>query len=221
MAIPTANRPKGRSVQQPADGLGLRGSLSRPHRDRGARAAGRCRRDLGRPYAFKLIIDKGFAHGARKHARHRPLVRVSAAPRRRDGGRHRGPLSPSFPGSASAPSPTSASRCTATCCACLPASSRRPARPRSRRASPSTPRLSSRWSAPPCRSRCATPILAIACVVILFALAPKLALPDPSRRAAGRRSRSRFSAAGSARSRPAARTASPTSARSPAKCWAR
>ena len=39
----------------------------------------------GVPYAFKLIIDKGFAAGAGTHARHRALVRISAAARRHDG----------------------------------------------------------------------------------------------------------------------------------------
>ena len=64
-------------------------------------------------------------------------------------------------------------------------------------------------------------VLGIACVVILFALAPKLAGDDAARRPGRRRVRSSFSAAGCAQSRRAARTASPTSARSPAKCSAR
>ena len=45
--------------------------------------------------------------------------------------------------------------------------------------------------------------------------------PDAARRSAGRHRRSSSSAAGCARCRPAARTASPTSAPSPAKCSAR
>ena len=44
----------------------------------------------GVPYAFKLIIDKGFSGAGTR--RYRPLVRISVAAGRGDGDRHRGPL---------------------------------------------------------------------------------------------------------------------------------
>ena len=64
MADRPRNRPKGRVAPQLAHGLGLRPSLPGPHRRRGAGPARRRGRDSGVPYAFKLIIDKGFATGA-------------------------------------------------------------------------------------------------------------------------------------------------------------
>ena len=174
----------------------------------------------GIPYAFKLIIDKGFASGGGTGgdiARwfEYLLMLVGGAWRWR-------PRSASISsrGSASAPSPTSASRSTATCCACRPASSRRTARPRSPAGSPSTPRSSSRSSAPPSRSRCATSSWAsparssCSCSrpsspALLLLGVPLVVVPMTI---VGRRVRAISTRA---------RTASPMSAPSPAKCSAR
>ena len=56
-----------------------------------------------------------------------------------------------------------------------PASSRRTARPRSPAGSRSTRPSSSRSSAPPCIGRASQPVMGVACAVILFVFAPKLA----------------------------------------------
>ena len=127
----------------------------RPHRG-GAVLPAACRgRDPRVPYAFKLIIDRGFGSEAASTAAV-GQVPVSADARDRDGAatavrfyfvswigerdRRRHPPR-------GAPQPAAPRR---------RASSRRTARPRSPAGSPSTPRSSNRSSARPSRSRCAT-----------------------------------------------------------------
>ncbi len=83
-----------------------------------------------------------------------------------------------------------------TCCACPPASSRRTVPPRSLRGSRSTRRSSNRSSAPRSPSRSAMPCMALACIVILFALAAEACAPDASLGVAGPRPPSPSSAGG-------------------------
>ena len=208
----TPNRPKGRSIRSLRMVWGF--ALRYPGHIAVAALAllFAAAATSGVPYAFKLIIDKGFAAGAGTSRDIAPLVPISAAAGRRDGDRHRRPISISSPGSASARSPTSASPCTATCFGCRPASSRRTARPRSLRESRSTRRSSSRWSAPPSRSRLRNAVMGTRVHRHPVRAGAQARGLDAARGSAGRPPDHLPRPPGARKSRPAARTGSPTSA---------
>ena len=84
--------PEGPVDQEPADGVELRDPLPGAYRGRRAGPAGRRRSDVRR--ALRLQADHRQRLRARRghDARHRALVRIPPAARRRDGDRHRGAL---------------------------------------------------------------------------------------------------------------------------------
>ena len=92
MAIPPANRPKGRSVRN----LRMVWGFATRYPGRIAIAALALLVAAGAatsvPYGFKLDHRQGLRAGAGKPAPHRQVVRGSARRRRGDGGRDRGPL---------------------------------------------------------------------------------------------------------------------------------
>ena len=218
MAMPAANRPKGRSIRN----LRMVWSFALRYPGHIAVAAiallVAAAATSGVPYAFKLIIDKGFAHGAgTTHDIARwfeyllLLVGVLALG-------DSGPLLLRVL-VGRGPSPTSALRYTATCFACRPASSRKIVRPKLLRGSQSTRQIIEQVVGTTVSVALRNAILGVACIVILFALAPRLAasiligsivvvLPASS------------SAVECVRSRFAARTELPMSGPSQARSWA-
>ena len=92
MATSPDSRPEGPLVQEPAHGLALRGALPGPHRRSPRWRCWSPRRRPRRPLRLQADHRQRLRHRRRHHARHRPLVQISAAAGRRAGARHRVPL---------------------------------------------------------------------------------------------------------------------------------